>query len=122
MQGYLLKRDPGLVKAWKKRWFVLDDKTPHGPILYYYENQVAYEAKQTKQTIAKGRMYLPSAKIESYPDKKYKPNSFGITCVFENRIYILAALDKDSAQAWLNILNNSTNIERIKYRKHSSMT
>lgn len=57
-QGYLVKRG-GIVKNWKKRWFVL-----RGNILYYYS------APDQKEPL--GFIPLERSSVQAVPEAKFK--------------------------------------------------
>jgi len=90
--GYLFKQG-GLVKSWKKRWFVV-----RGDSMYYYD-----DSKSLQQ---KGSFCITNCIAQEAKNKTQRENSFAIYDVDnKSRTYFLQALSPNDYDDWVNFLN-----------------
>jgi len=94
--GWLTKQG-GSIKTWKKRYFVLKDKT-----LYYYKTQ--------KDSQITGKIDLEPTSLVKEEQGKKKPNLFSITTA--KRIFFMFADKPEEVKGWVDAI--SRGIERAK--------
>jgi len=89
--GYLTKQG-GLVKSWKKRWFILK-----GAFLYYFKSP-------NRLSDTKGMVLLEDAIAQraQFPGK-----SHGFTIQTQDRLYYIYAETDLDAEDWINAINKA---------------
>ncbi|KAJ3432777.1 serine/threonine-protein kinase ypk2/ykr2 [Anaeramoeba flamelloides] len=92
--GYLVKQG-GRIKTWKKRWFVIKDKT-----VYYY--------KKENSRLPLGMFALTKSVTLDYAKKRRKKNVFSCD-VPSQRTYYISAGSEQLREEWIKSINNEIN-------------
>jgi hypothetical protein len=97
----------GLIKNWKKRWFVL-----HGKHLAYYETK-----QSMSQSSALGLIHLdPNCKVEKTTGDK--SGQFGLTLTTPGRTYYFVADSEEDRGKWISNINQSINRGHVRFCKY----
>eukprot|EP01080_Neovahlkampfia_damariscottae_P003624 gene3624-6440_t len=105
--GYLSKQG-GKIKAWKRRFFVLQDN-----LLFYFDDENSKEAN--------GIILLNIPKCASRGDSEAKEKNV-IRVVTPHRIFYLAAESEFLAESWIPILNSSVILDNSNQITDARMT
>eukprot|EP01102_Stenamoeba_stenopodia_P014119 TRINITY_DN465_c0_g1_i1.p1 TRINITY_DN465_c0_g1~~TRINITY_DN465_c0_g1_i1.p1 ORF type:complete len:231 (+),score=50.13 TRINITY_DN465_c0_g1_i1:51-743(+) len=104
--GYLTKQG-GLVKSWKKRWFILKNN-----FLYYFKSP-------NHLSNTKGAVLLDDAMAQraQFPGK-----SHGFTIQTQDRLYYLYAASDLDAEDWINAINKAATSRMRSISVQATMT